>query len=219
MLITVIRLLLALGAMAFSRRDIHNLGRLANIADTGELACDGPLYSRLLATIDDMLGPSPMYCRTHNVSVCLYIAYKAVGSASLYIKTLYFFLTVLALSAAATIANIKIRYDAKIPQFSIFGTRVIYVFYSNLRRLANIANTHTAPTPISHYFYANYHISLKRHIHVLRVQVRERYMPEGVLAKFHLAAPQVCGTDHGSNPWLLRALRCFALFCLSLCRV
>ena len=53
------------------------------------------------------------------------------GSASLYIKALYLFLTVLALSAAATVANIKIRYDAKIPQFAIFGTRVIYVFYSN----------------------------------------------------------------------------------------
>ena len=52
------------------------------------------------------------YCRTHNVSVCLYIAYIACGSASLYIKTLNFFLTVLALSAAATVANIKIRYDA-----------------------------------------------------------------------------------------------------------
>ena len=71
------------------------------------------------------------YCRTHNVSVCLYIVYIACGSASLYIKTLNFFLTVLALSAAATVANIKIRYDAKIPQFAIFGTRVIYVFYSN----------------------------------------------------------------------------------------
>ena len=45
-------------------------------------------------------------------------------------KTLYFFLTVLALSAAATVANIKIRYDAKTPQFAIFGTRVICVFYS-----------------------------------------------------------------------------------------
>ena len=70
------------------------------------------------------------YCRTHNVSVCLYIAYIACGPASLYVKTLYFFLTVLALSAAATVANIKIRYNAKIPQFAIFGTRVIYVFYS-----------------------------------------------------------------------------------------
>ena len=57
------------------------------------------------------------------------LAYIACGSASLYIKTLYFFLTVLALSAAAAVANIKIRYDAKIPQFAIFGTRVIYVFY------------------------------------------------------------------------------------------
>ena len=71
-----------------------------------------------------------IYCRTHNVSICLYITYLACGSASLYLKTLYFFLTVLALSAAATIANIKIRYDAKIPQFTIVGTRVIYVFYS-----------------------------------------------------------------------------------------
>ena len=70
------------------------------------------------------------YCRTHNVSVRLYIAYIACGSASLYIETLYFFLTVLALSAAATLANIKIRYDAKTPQFAIFGTRVICVFYS-----------------------------------------------------------------------------------------
>ena len=54
----------------------------------------------------------------------------AFGSASQYIKTLYFLLTVLALSAAATVANIKIRYDAKTPQFAIFGTRVICVFYS-----------------------------------------------------------------------------------------
>ena len=52
-------------------------------------------------------------CRTHNVCVCLYIAYIACGSALLYMKTLYFFLTVLALSAAATVAKIKIRYDAK----------------------------------------------------------------------------------------------------------
>ena len=70
------------------------------------------------------------YCRTHNVCVCLYIAYIACGSASLSIKTLYFYLTVLALSAAATVANIKIRYDAKTPQFAIFGTRIICVFYS-----------------------------------------------------------------------------------------
>ena len=55
------------------------------------------------------------YCRTHNVSVCLYIAYIACGSASLYIKTVYVFLIVLALSAAATVANTKIRYDAKTP--------------------------------------------------------------------------------------------------------
>ena len=72
------------------------------------------------------------YCRTHNVRVCLYIACRACGSASLYIKTLYLFLTVLALSAAVTIANIEIRYDAKTPQFAIFGTRTICVFYSIL---------------------------------------------------------------------------------------
>ena len=72
------------------------------------------------------------YCRTHNVSVCLYIAYIACGSASLYIKTLYFFLTVLALSAASTVANTKTRYDAKIPQFAIFGTRVIYCMCSTV---------------------------------------------------------------------------------------
>ena len=70
------------------------------------------------------------YCRTHNLRICLYIEYIACGPASLYIKTLYFFLTVLALSAAATVAKIKIRYDAKTPQFAIFGTRVICVFYS-----------------------------------------------------------------------------------------
>ena len=68
------------------------------------------------------------YCRTHNVSVWLYIAYIACSSASLYIKTLYFFLTVLALSAAAAVANIKLRYDANILQFAIFGTRGICVF-------------------------------------------------------------------------------------------
>ena len=34
---------------------------------------------------------------------------------------LYFFLTVLALSATATVNNIKIRYDAKTPQFAILG--------------------------------------------------------------------------------------------------
>ena len=85
------------------------------------------------------------YCRTHNVSVCLYIAYIACGSASLYIKTLYFFLTALALSAAATVANIKIRYDAKIPQFAIFGTRVIYVFYSIIKDCPKLSRIYSMP--------------------------------------------------------------------------
>ena len=76
-----------------------------------------------------MLG-LPAYCKTHNVCVCLYIAYIACGSPSLYIKTLYFFLTVLVLSATATVANVKICYDAKTPHFAIFGTRIICVLYS-----------------------------------------------------------------------------------------
>ena len=62
-----------------------------------------------------------LYCRTRNFRVCLYIAYLACGSASLYIKTLYFFITVLALSAAAIFANIKIRYDAKLPNSLYLG--------------------------------------------------------------------------------------------------
>ena len=35
--------------------------------------------------------------------------------------------------AAATVTNIKTRYDAKTPQFAIFGTRVICMFYSMQR--------------------------------------------------------------------------------------
>ena len=70
------------------------------------------------------------YCRTRNLRVCLYIAYIACGSALLYIKALYFYFGTLARSAAATIANIKIRFDTKTPQFAMFGTRVICVFYS-----------------------------------------------------------------------------------------
>ena len=45
-------------------------------------------------------------------------------------KMLYFFFCTLGMSVAATVANIKIRYDAKTPQFAIFGTCVICVFYS-----------------------------------------------------------------------------------------
>ena len=58
------------------------------------------------------------------------MAYIACGSPSLYIKSLYFFLAVLALSAAAAVANIKLRYDTKTPKFAIYGTCVICVFYS-----------------------------------------------------------------------------------------
>ena len=48
---------------------------------------------------------------------------------AIYKNAVLFFCT-LALSAAATVAYIKIRYDAKTPQFAIFETRVICVFYS-----------------------------------------------------------------------------------------
>ena len=82
-----------------------------------------------------------IYCRTHNSCVCLYIAYIACGSDSLYIKMLYFLLTVLALSAAATIANIKIRYDVKTAEFAIFGTCVICVFYSTAYAAQYVVNT------------------------------------------------------------------------------
>ena len=95
-----------------------------------------------------------VYCRTHNVSVCLYIAYIACG----YIKTLYFFRTVLALSAAATVANIKIRYDAKIPQFAIFGTRVIYVFYIYIYMYICIYIDRYLYIYISIYIYKNIYI-------------------------------------------------------------
>ena len=50
---------------------------------------------------------------------------------TIYKNAVLFFCT-LTLSAAATVANIKIRYVAKTPQFAIFGTRVICVFYSIL---------------------------------------------------------------------------------------
>ena len=42
--------------------------------------------------------------------------------------------------AAATVSNIKIRYDAKTPQFAIFGTRVICVFYSIYLYTVKLAN-------------------------------------------------------------------------------
>ena len=45
-------------------------------------------------------------------------------------KNAVFFSCTLALSVAATVANKKIRYDAKSPHLAIFGTHVICVFYS-----------------------------------------------------------------------------------------
>ena len=69
------------------------------------------------------------YLKSANVRVCLYITYIACGSASLYIKTL-FFSSVLWHCQRCLCRYIKTRYDAKTPQFAIFGTRVICVFYS-----------------------------------------------------------------------------------------
>ena len=83
--------------------------------------------------------------------MCLYIAYLACGSASLYIKTLYFLITVLALSAAAIVANIKIRYDAKTPQFAILGTRVNFVFYSIQRKMQLALNIQCTCTECFNY--------------------------------------------------------------------
>ena len=71
---------------------------------------------------------------------CITVEHTMLASAYIYslhsvwfhfaiYKNAVIFFTVLALSAAATVANIKIRYDAKTPQFAIFGTRVICVFY------------------------------------------------------------------------------------------
>ena len=45
-------------AHAASRRSVA-----AFTAYTGELGYDGPLYDRLLAMTDDMLGPSPMHIK------------------------------------------------------------------------------------------------------------------------------------------------------------
>ena len=50
------------------------------------------------------------------------------------------FLTVLALSAAATVANIKVRYDVKTPQFAIFGA---HVTCSMIFRKQPLPNTRT----------------------------------------------------------------------------
>ena len=71
----------------------------------------------------------------------VYISYIACGSASLYIKTPYFFIFTFFMLTAATVANIKIRYDAKTPQCAIFGTGVICVFHS-IQLLRELAEAH-----------------------------------------------------------------------------
>ena len=55
-------------------------------------------------------------------------------------KTLYFFICTLARTVAATVANIKIRYDVKTPQLAISGTCVICVFYSILSNINTASN-------------------------------------------------------------------------------
>ena len=66
------------------------------------------------------------HLKSANVRICLHIAYIACGSASLYIKMLYFFICTFFMLAAATVANIKIRYDAKTPN-SLYLGDVSYV--------------------------------------------------------------------------------------------
>ena len=112
---------------------------------SGEIFEGGMLTRALLTILHQIFfkSMSNTYCRTHNVCVCLYITYIACGSALLQIETLYFFLTVLALSAAATVPNIKIRYVAKTPQFAIFGTRVLCVFYSTIISKGSLACENT----------------------------------------------------------------------------
>ena len=83
------------------------------------------------------------YCRTHNVSFCLYIAYIGCDPASLFIKTLYF--SVLALSAAATVAKIKIRYDAKTPQFPIYKGYMSYMCSTVSENLTPVDNCLITP--------------------------------------------------------------------------
>ena len=83
------------------------------------------------------------YCRTHNLRVCLYIAYIACDSASLFIKTLYF--SVLVLSAAATVAKIKIRYDAKTPQFAIYMGHMSYMCSTVSENLTPVDNCLITP--------------------------------------------------------------------------
>ena len=100
-----------------------------------------PLKLNYFSVKNTCLSSSPTkkaYCRTHNLGVCLYIAYIACCSASRVYKNAVFFFCTLALSASATAANIKIRYDAKTPQFAIFGIRVICVFYCLYQHIKDI---------------------------------------------------------------------------------
>ena len=66
---------------------------------------------------------------TQCTRLVIYSVHSVWFRFAIYKNAVFFFCT-LALSAAATVANIKIHYDAKTPQFAIFGTRVICVFYS-----------------------------------------------------------------------------------------
>ena len=77
---------------------------------------------------------SPFFCYStveHTIYASVYrkCAMRVVPLRYIYTNAVLYFCT-LALSAASTVANIKTRYDAKTPQFAIFGTRVICVFYS-----------------------------------------------------------------------------------------
>ena len=75
-----------------------------------------------------------MYTVEHTMyaSVYIYSVHSMWFRFVIYKNAVLFYLYFLYGSglAAATVANIKIRYDAKTRQFAIFGTRVICVFYS-----------------------------------------------------------------------------------------
>ena len=79
----------------------------------------------------------------HNVehtmyaSVYIYSVHSVWFRFAMYKNALLFICTFFML-AAATVANIKIRYDAKAPQFAIFGTRDICVLYQGADPALNL---------------------------------------------------------------------------------
>ena len=63
-------------------------------------------------------------------SLYIYSVHSVWFRFAIYKNAVLFFYTLALSAAAATVANIKIRYDAKTSQFAIFARRVVCVFYS-----------------------------------------------------------------------------------------